>query len=436
MATTGRLALAFGVCLAGCGSGSQSPDGGPVGPGLDGSGPLPGSDASMPGADTGSPSAAGTATGPAVTATIGAGGGSLKSADGLFELVVPPGALAADTALRLTPITNEAPLGVFSGLRLEPAGTMFSQPAKLVLHHGQEIPGTSPELLLVATRDPAGYWVAAGAVTLDAAAHTVTGQVSHFSDWSFAACGKLDIDNYVVSPGVPAHLAVVEQCDTPAAMTGRLPGGAPTTRPVDWRKSDRMGAAGPGTLTPMGPAATLEGPAAAPADPMVVVRASYTTSTGASRVYQDTIAVASMVSFNIDGHDVIVSTSPFVMTLGGKSVVAAAAMNGSVSVGFAGAGVGGFSSNPDQDIAVNATTGLDPMTTYVDTYIVPCTNTIKALTTQVSVSHANRDRQFIRGSFQGTLSITRGMVRCNNSDVPNVVEVQLQGTFVTRWLAY
>ena len=375
--------------------------------------------------------AVGVPTGAPVSATIGTSGGRLVSADGQFELIVPPGALTSDTTLSMTPITNEAPLGIRNGLRLEPAGTQFSGPVQLVFHYGAKLAGTTPDMLLVATQDAAGFWQSQAAPVVDIVANTATAQLTHFSDWSFASCGQLTIDNYVLGPMDEAHLSVNEQCESPQQQSGPLGGVRTATGPVEWKLEDSQGQPGPGTLTPSGATATLAGSSTPPPDPRAVVSATVTRG-GVRRVYEDTIAVASVVTFSIDGQDVIVSGSPFVMTLAGKSSVNAANSSGSVSVGFFGIGVGGFASDPQADAPVSATTSAN----YVDSYIVPCTNMIRYTTTNISVSHANKQRQFIVGSFSGVLATSRGQITCGGSNPPDWVEVPLTGAFITRWLSY
>jgi hypothetical protein len=51
------------------------------------------------------------------------------------------------------------------------------------------------------------------------------------------------------------------------------------------------------------------------------------------------------------------------------------------------------------------------MMAYSDTWNDQCISDVRSVVARVSVSHANRERQFIRGSFQGQLSVRRGMTR-------------------------
>ncbi len=92
------------------------------------------------GEGTPAPSTQGVQTQPAstVTATIGASGGqvSATSASGVrYTLFIPPGALAADTAISVTPITSmgDAPLaqGLRGAARFAPSGLVFQREATL-----------------------------------------------------------------------------------------------------------------------------------------------------------------------------------------------------------------------------------------------------------------------------------------------------------------
>ncbi len=131
------------------------------------------------------PTAAGTANGAPASGTIGAAGGSVWSTDGRLEVVVPAGALAADTEITIQPITNTAWGGVGSGYRLTPDGLAFAAAVSLVF----EVPallleGSAPEFLDGAVQDDAGYWYVLKNATYDSGEGTLTCLTSHFSDYS------------------------------------------------------------------------------------------------------------------------------------------------------------------------------------------------------------------------------------------------------------
>ena len=97
--------------------------------------------------------------------------------------------------------------------------------------------------------------------------------------------------------------------------------------------------------------------------------------------------------------------------------------------------MGGFTNSSAG--SVNATISGTPTANYWDYYTVPCSDpsTVKSLATRVSVSHANRERQFIVGSFEGTLAVQRGEIHCSSGFFePDWVEVSVTGYFLTRWV--
>jgi hypothetical protein len=272
--------------------------------------------------------------------------------------------------------------------------------------------------------------------------------VPHFSDWNFAACARLEVSNYVVGVGTPSDLSVAEQCDDPRSQTMPLFPARPTTAPVEWHKEDATGMPGPGTLTPHGASATLSADTGVPPDPRVFVSAQWQHAAGLRRL-QDTVVVGTMLDFTVDGHSIIVSEGftdgvpmiPLVYTMGDKTLIGGGTTKGSVNVGFVGAGIGGFSSDPLNGATVGASIaamGPNGSTSigYFDSWNDPCTSDVKTVVSRVSVSHASRERQFIRGSFEGQLSVRRGKTTCSGSETDDVMLVPLSGTFIARWLAF
>ncbi len=120
--------------------------------------------------------------GPAATTTIGPAGGTARSADGQLELIVPAGALAADTVLSVTPLSVTAPGGV-KAWRLGPEGTTFSQPATVKMSFtDREIGGSTTSAMRIAFQDSERRWVAYQSSTIDG--NTIAVQTTHLSDWS------------------------------------------------------------------------------------------------------------------------------------------------------------------------------------------------------------------------------------------------------------
>lgn len=128
----------------------------------------------------------GAPTGGAVASlVIGAGGGTLISTDGRVGITVPPGALAGDTTISITPIENKAHGGIGIAYRFEPDGQTFAQPATLTFGFTpEELAGSSPEILGAAFQTAAGYWQWLGTPTVDAIANTIAVSTTHFTDMS------------------------------------------------------------------------------------------------------------------------------------------------------------------------------------------------------------------------------------------------------------
>lgn len=120
-----------------------------------------------------------------VEGVVGPNGGSLFSSDAQITVEIPAGALAADTALQVEPITNTAWGGRGNGYRLLPHGQVFQVPIKIRFKYGsQEIAGTSAEALRVAYQDDQGFWHRYNTVSLDTSAQELSVTTTHFSDWS------------------------------------------------------------------------------------------------------------------------------------------------------------------------------------------------------------------------------------------------------------
>jgi hypothetical protein len=138
----------------------------------------------------------GTPFGDVASASIGSAGGTITSADGLVTLDVPVGALDANTTISIQPITNTAPLGV-SGMayRFSPDGQIFKKPAKLTFNYTPDLmDSTSAEFLWIVTQDKDGSWLALTNSNVDTVARTLSGEISHFSDWGAGKAIDLKLD--------------------------------------------------------------------------------------------------------------------------------------------------------------------------------------------------------------------------------------------------
>ncbi|MCZ2104774.1 MAG: hypothetical protein OZ923_03015 [Comamonadaceae bacterium] len=127
----------------------------------------------------------GTPNGDPASASLNNAGGSLTSPDGKLTITIPEDALGEPTTLSIQPITNGAPGSHGPAYRLLPDGQAFARPVTLTFHYtDDDVDGSAPQLLGIATHLSDGTWQAIGGPQIDEAAHTVSISTSHFSDWS------------------------------------------------------------------------------------------------------------------------------------------------------------------------------------------------------------------------------------------------------------
>jgi hypothetical protein len=166
---------------------------------------------------------AGVPEGLPASATIGAAGGSLTSADGRLTITVPAGALAADTVVGIQPITPTAPGALGPGFRLTPEGQNFAQPVTLTFRYSAAEAGAShPNLLRVATHTAQGTWALPQA-THDATQRTLSVATTHFSDWSNVGGLLLRPNDAVVKVNKELGLSVILCEEAPDPTPGSRP---------------------------------------------------------------------------------------------------------------------------------------------------------------------------------------------------------------------
>ena len=111
-------------------------------------------------------------------------GGSLKSSDGLVQLIIPDGAVAKKTNISIEPITNLLTNGNGPAYRFEPSGILFKKPVQVIFHFDEEEIKDSMQLLMgIAMQDNIGQWFGLKNSVLDSIAKTISGNINHFSDW-------------------------------------------------------------------------------------------------------------------------------------------------------------------------------------------------------------------------------------------------------------
>ena len=118
--------------------------------------------------------------------SVGAAGGSLRSADGVMSLTIPAGALGNDTDIVITELSSGEQsdavrqLGADKVYRLEPAGLTFARPAMVEI----ELPASATGQVAVLLLHSAGQWEAPGGQTLALSGdkRKLSGQLNHFSE--------------------------------------------------------------------------------------------------------------------------------------------------------------------------------------------------------------------------------------------------------------
>lgn len=233
----------------------------------------------------------GTPTSEPVTRAIGIAGGTFVSADGRIRIEVPAGA-AADTTFSVQAITAHAPGGIGAAYRLGPGGSTFAVPLRLVFSFDEDdLAGTAPELLRIATQDEHGRWRVHQDVDLDVASSTVSVYATHFSDWSLVTGAMLSPSSATVRTGRSVELQVVvcEYVDTGELLAPLAAECRPTALLEsvvdDWSVNGVVGGdEGAGTVAAAGAHATYTAPADVPSANPVAVSAGYLSLLGDARV--------------------------------------------------------------------------------------------------------------------------------------------------------
>ena len=188
-----RAAIALALLLASCtGQPHDEVDAGT------GAGPDAGVEAGQDaGSDAGSfalqpkPTAEGTPIGDAVVVSVGPGGGTVASQDGVISLNIPANAVSAATDISVQTITNTAWGGLGNAYRLSPADLVFAQPVQLTFKYtDEELGGLFVEALGIAVQDSDGYWHSKQTVARDETARTLTISTTSFGVRRAAAASR------------------------------------------------------------------------------------------------------------------------------------------------------------------------------------------------------------------------------------------------------
>lgn len=131
------------------------------------------------------PTAVGTPDGPAITKSIGAAGGTILSADGMLELVIPAGALTSATDITVQPVVNYVPNGMGKAYRCLPDGLQFAKDISMRFKYHDSAPAqTRKEFMRIAYQKADRTWKDVETVVNDVSAKTITISTNHFTDYS------------------------------------------------------------------------------------------------------------------------------------------------------------------------------------------------------------------------------------------------------------
>lgn len=225
-----------------------------------------------------------------MSASLNSAGGTLVSADGKLQITVPEGALNALTTISIQPISNGAPGHAGVGYRLLPEGTTFARPVQLSFTYADaDIAGSSADALGVATHQADGTWAWIDG-TLNGAAHTVTANATHFSDWSLVKGVQLRPPSATVKTGGSVQLKLV-YCFAPQTSGDLLVplgfdcdnegGPAPLNQARNWSVNGTLGGNGAvGTVSGNSASAIYTAPKQKPASNPVAVSAEVQNAKG------------------------------------------------------------------------------------------------------------------------------------------------------------
>ena len=183
---------------------------------------------------------------------VGAGGGQANTGNGNASVTVPAGALAAGTALTITPLANPPPdphLIPGSAYDLGPNGTQFAQAVTLrIRYDAAQVPvGANPAQFRLA-RLVGATWTPIPGSTVDVGTHMVTGQTSSFSSYAI-----VEVLPPVTSVIITGSLRVKVGDSYSYTATARLADGTVVVRPITWSilETAKGTMTAGGTLTPL-----------------------------------------------------------------------------------------------------------------------------------------------------------------------------------------
>lgn len=151
---------------------------------------------------------------------IGAAGGAITTPDGKLTLTFPAGALDKETTVTIQPVENKAINGIGIGYEFGPDGSKFAKPITFTYHYtDEEMIGASPEAMGLATQTKDHSWVLERFAKVDKEAHTITGQLKHFSWWSLITFYAMSPQQAVLGPSQTVDIEIIQAGDIPAIPT-------------------------------------------------------------------------------------------------------------------------------------------------------------------------------------------------------------------------
>ncbi|MEO6131048.1 MAG: hypothetical protein ABIQ02_04320 [Saprospiraceae bacterium] len=125
----------------------------------------------------------GSPIGSTTSSSIDASGGTLTSADGIVQLIVPAGAVSSATLFSIEPVSNYCPGGAGNTYRLQPEGITFTIPVSISFHYADSLVANE-NYLGIAYQDQDHTWFAPKIISLDIGGNNISVQAKHFSDWT------------------------------------------------------------------------------------------------------------------------------------------------------------------------------------------------------------------------------------------------------------
>jgi len=142
----------------------------------------------------GTPTEVGKPLGAPIQKTIGPAGGFITTPDSAVTLVIPAGALKADTPISIQPTENKAWGGAGLGYQLTPKNLELSRSAELVWNYKDaDLTGSAPEALGIAFQQPDNSWTGRGRIIIDKIQRKAKAKVIELMNVAF-------YESYFISP--------------------------------------------------------------------------------------------------------------------------------------------------------------------------------------------------------------------------------------------